>query len=474
MKKRILFMLFISFCFMMPAKALYTDANVGSYEQELAKFPCDYQAKIKNLHNIYPNAIFVAQKEFFDWNKYKEVPVKWNDMLAAETTGQKSLIGSGASASYKTGTCAQWSGSKCSWYVASKTGVEYYLNPYNFLDERYVFMFESQLYNPNQNVTGVENILSGSFMSNRNCPGSNKNYSGVLMEAGQTHSLSSYMLASRVRQEQGNNKGPMVSGNYSGYQGLYNYFNIGATGGSDDAVIKSGLAYAKEQGWNTEYKSIIGGAKFLRTKYIGANDKYNVKGQMTDYLQKWDPYGPKYGGQQYMQNIVAPYSEASKTYNAYAKFSGYKNNNYVFYIPIFEGAPNTTNNSCNVVPNSYKTNGDTMSGINPGSTVEQVKKDTNSTITDANGKAKTSGKLATGDKITKDGKTYTVVIYGDISGDGEINSADLLKIRQQLIGTVKLSSSYYSAADTNKDSKVDSADLLKVRQHLIGSNKITQ
>lgn len=69
-------------------------------------------------------------------------------------------------------------------------------------------------------------------------------------------------------------------------------------------------------------------------------------------------------------------------------------------------------------------------------------------------------------------KKYTNVVTGDINGDGIINSADLLKIRQHLIGVKPLNGIYFTASDINYDNTVNSADLLRIRQHLIGTKTI--
>jgi hypothetical protein len=69
-------------------------------------------------------------------------------------------------------------------------------------------------------------------------------------------------------------------------------------------------------------------------------------------------------------------------------------------------------------------------------------------------------------------KEFTNIVPGDPSGDGQINSADLLKIRQHLLGTKKLSGVFFTASDVNYDNQINSADLLRVRQHLLGSKPI--
>jgi beta-N-acetylglucosaminidase len=94
---------------------------------------------------------------------------------------------------------------------------------------------------------------------------------------------------------------------------------------------------------------------------------------------------------------------------------------------------------------------------------------------DGNVSYSSSDIIATGTKLTfADGTSFTAVIYGDLTGDGKINSADLLKMRQYLLGSTNLDGAYNEAANIAGNGTINSANLLKLRQYLLGNSNISQ
>lgn len=113
--------------------------------------------------------------------------------------------------------------------------------------------------------------------------------------------------------------------------------------------------------------------------------------------------------------------------------------------------------------------------IPAGTTVAGVKKEItytgyNIAFYKADGTAKTSGNVGTGmvmlfsDAKTGETKTYKLLIKGDNTGEGNVNTRDKQKIVNHLLEKEHLSGLYYHAADMNTDGIVDTRDLVAVAQ----------
>ncbi len=76
--------------------------------------------------------------------------------------------------------------------------------------------------------------------------------------------------------------------------------------------------------------------------------------------------------------------------------------------------------------------------------------------------------VATGDTVTVDGKEYSVLIIGDVSRDGKINSTDFMQVRKQYLGLYEMDSLQKLAADVNGDNKINSTDFMQIRKHFLG------
>lgn len=72
---------------------------------------------------------------------------------------------------------------------------------------------------------------------------------------------------------------------------------------------------------------------------------------------------------------------------------------------------------------------------------------------------------------------FTVILYGDVGGDGRISSSDILDIRYHMLGRIELEGIRFIAANIdNSDNRnvVNSLDLLCMRYYLLGRQDINQ
>ena len=77
--------------------------------------------------------------------------------------------------------------------------------------------------------------------------------------------------------------------------------------------------------------------------------------------------------------------------------------------------------------------------------------------------------IATGDILQDNNNTYIVITLGDLSGNGDVGVADIIKLRKSLVGLTKLTKLQELAADTNQNGSVNVSDLLKERKIMVGA-----
>lgn len=588
---------------------LRTNDRVAStaYEKELAAagFPSSYWDKLSALHAKYPNWTFVANKTNLDFNTAvsKETSSVKTSLLYVGSDSMNYMSGylSTASGSYNYKTNKFTVLDSGSFYSAHKDMVAYYMDPRNFLNESFIFYFEQLSYNSSYHKSSVVSKTLGSSFLNA--------YTTNFYNAGKNNKVSPVHLATRSMLEMGSSASFLTTGasfkytaNYykditniynKTFSKCFNFYNIGAYADKYPAqnagIYACGGKTLKETSygrpWNTADKAISGGAMFIGKSYIN-------KGQDTLYFQKFNTSSytatTKFD-HQYMQNIQAPATEGSDTFDGYEKIGLINSSqSFTFVIPVYTNMPATTSIPNSKNPNNYlskitvtaggktltvsnfdgaKTdnnysvefdsnvttatisatkvasvasvtvnnkrainltttstkvpikvtaangaartyyvtikkklsgmdttvnsagygiNDSYVSKINLSTKISDfntkiAKVDAAATVTvkDKNSKAKaTTSTLVTGDKITitsgSDTKTYTVVIYGDVNGDGKISSLDYVKVKNHIMGTSSLTGAYKSAADANKDNSVKATDYVKIKNYIMGNSTITQ
>lgn len=213
------------------------------------------------------------------------------------------------------------------WLCASDKAIKYVMDPRNILNNDDIFQFlELKYVEGAQTIEGIKSITEDTFLEG-------DDIAEALIQAGQNSNVDPYFITSRLIQEQGRN-GSTMSRGYE-YNGIivYNPFNINATGNSSEEILENAASYAYEQGWDTLEKALIGGVDFVKTGYIN-------RGQNTLYLQKFDivDLDGKLYSNQYMQNLLAPTSEASNMLAIY-EASDTVDSNLNFIIPLYENMP---------------------------------------------------------------------------------------------------------------------------------------
>ena len=562
-------------------------AASGSYTQYvksgISAFPESYQKQLAYLKYMHPNWEFKAYYTGIDWS---DLTSSKNENQCLKNTIYKSDVLDPLD------LCICGRQGDARYYCASAKMVNYYLDPRNFMGEAMIFQFLDLSNGTGVTRDVVAKAVNGTYLSP---------YVDDIMEAARQAGINPLHIVATIFQEIGRTPSRSVTGTVPGYEGLYNFYNYGATDGS--GAIERGLQKARELGWTSPRYAIIDGAK-----RVLANNYVSV-GQTTKYFYKFDVVGNEilteeagsktypsnqFYGHQYMTNLRDPASQAGSVYEIYVE-SGILDENITFTIPVYNNMPDrvqmptslsgenlytvksmkdagvklrtgpgtgygsygnvgkgtilaylgtsgswtkvkmiraTSYNSSakrwnseeiigyisseyveplgtdipdyrdqvNMGPGSQPTNPTPDVGGNSGETTqpgkaefkmdegqkemvmtpatkaEDIKKQySDAVIKKADGTVVTDSSeyLGTGSTITVGGKTYTVVKYGDTSGDGQMDSMDMYQIIQNLIGNITLENAYKKAGDVNSDNIMDSMDMYQIIQALLGNGQIT-
>lgn len=312
----------------------------GSFsEGTLSRFPESYYSGLWLLHNLKPNYVFTPYY----------TNLSFDTALVAEDSKARSLIQNSSYPSYVKPNSEVYD--KPDWMMARTEVVSYFMDPRNFFTPEKIFAFELLGFDPNvHTVDGVREIIRGSFMDGS----PDYDYAQIIYEAGENAGVSPYFLASRIIQEMGySGESALSRGDLTGYEGYYNYYNIGAYATTEPGgAVINGAKYAQWgkdwEGqeitdaeaayllpWTSVERAIKGGAIWIATGYID-------KGQNTLYFQKFDVLddGTDRYNHQYAQNIMMAYSEGMRYYRSYDSI-GMTDAGFEFIIPVYNNMPDS-------------------------------------------------------------------------------------------------------------------------------------
>ncbi len=363
-------------CITANASEPYFEGEAKVYYDGLveAGFPPAYAVELTELHLLHPTWSFVPLLITETNAAYT-----WDYVIGKETENPATNLIS-PSDSYRlyrhpTNSETYDSG----YYQASTATVRYFMDPRNFLNETDIFQFYDLSVSDSASEAAVQAVLAGTFMESETLEGG-ESYAAYLVRVGRELRINPIYLAAKLRQEQGvSGTSPLISGSCGtlladyyqngtqalpdgtkvsapseghskeellGYNGYYNYFNVGASGNGLFSIYLGGMksavkgtpdmsaAWGGNPSWNTREKAIYGGSYVLKTRYI---DRY----QSTVYLQKFNVDGRaadrNFWGQ-YMQSVSGALTEGRSLYRSFASMDAL-DAPATFLIPVYDGMP---------------------------------------------------------------------------------------------------------------------------------------
>ena len=484
--------------------------NDKAFEKQIAEFPESYRQILRVLHVVYPNWKFYADNISMTLDEAVALEVGRKVSETTALSWRSMDLGS-----YDWGT-GKWSSQESGrWWYVSREVVGYYMDPRNFLNSSYIYSYLQLDYDPTaQNEEGLKKIIEGTFLEKGYSDQNDTQYGGsyikVIMEAARQSDVNPYVIAATIRQEQGvNGTSDLISGNYKGYEGYYNFFNVRANG---ENPVLNGLIYAKNNGWTSRSKAIIGGAKFMGNNYIstGQNTYFYMNYNIKDPDRIWHEYASA------VHNATSSGNHVSDTYK------NLKNAQLNFYIPVYSVMPSSPVKlpAKNSKLNNYYFNSISVSGLTPsfsrftysydlkvtGDTTVKVTMPSGASYVSANSYALGAGintvrlKVKSQSGYTTDyvidvnaSKACTLyidsgngivpgepedppakILRGDTNGDAIVTGRDAANVQMHILelpGKL-LTGNAFKGADTNGDGVVNGRDAANIQMDILDIKKL--
>ena len=245
------------------------------------------------------------------------------------------------------------------------------------------------------------------------------------------------------------------------------------------------------QGWFTD-----DGEQIFENSIVAAEDHTITAKFGTLYTVTFKVDGSVYRSRQLAKDspIVAPsnpFKAADKNYvysfshwvdgsgNRFVENMTYMPAGNVTYTAVFTKSPNSGGNTGGSTGGNTggstggetpKPSGNYLTGVSPSTSVSAMNR---AGYTIYSGSAKvTSGLVGTGMTAVSSSATVTIVVTGDVSGDGKITITDVVKLQKSVVGSGSLSGAYAKAADINGDGKVTITDVVQAAQVTVGQRTI--
>lgn len=230
------------------------------------------------------------------------------------------------------------------WTHASPKDVMTYLNPANYMnDERQKFQFLDLSRQSGASVTVLNKFLNGkgtlsgqgkAFIDASKKYGVNDIYllSHAILETG--HGQSNLAQGIKVGLDNNNNPQLVTDKNEKELTNIKTVYNMFGVRAFDSCPDSCGAKYAYEEGWDTPYKAIVGGAAFISSDYIqGKNNEGTVLNTL--YKMRWNPEfaaNHKRYGKQYATDIGWAVKQVNTMYNLYQEIGELQ---LVLDIPVY-------------------------------------------------------------------------------------------------------------------------------------------